>query len=64
MDAIRRKTENITFRLDKDTLEEIRTVAKRENTSPNALVNKILESHIHWELNAPQAGWRSCQNDF
>jgi len=30
LDAIRRNTENITFRLDKDTLEEIRNMAKRE----------------------------------
>jgi hypothetical protein len=64
LDAIRRNTENITFRLEKDTLEEIKNVAKRENTSPNAMVNKILESHIHWELNAPQAGWALMPKRF
>ncbi|MGC1928467.1 MAG: hypothetical protein WA667_05785 [Candidatus Nitrosopolaris sp.] len=52
LDAIRRNTETITFRLDNDTLDKIRNVAKRENTSQNALVNKILESYIQWELNA------------
>jgi hypothetical protein len=57
LDAIRRNTETITFRLDNDTLEKIRNVAKSENTSTNALVNKILESYIQWELDAPQAGW-------
>jgi hypothetical protein len=56
LDAIRRNTETITFRLDNDTLEKIRNVAKSENTSTNALVNKILESYIQWELDAPQAG--------
>jgi len=64
LDAIRRNTENITFRLYKDTLEKIRNVAKRENTSPNALVNKILESYIHWELSAPQAGWALMPKRF
>ena len=64
LDAIRRNTENITFRLEKDTLEEIRNVAKRENTTLNAMVNKILESHIHWELNAPQAGWALMPKRF
>jgi hypothetical protein len=64
LDAIRRNTENITFRLEKDILDEIRNVAKRENTSPNAMVNKILESHIHWELNAPQAGWALMPKRF
>ena len=57
MDSIRRNTETITFRLDNDTLEKIRNVAKSENTSLNALVNRILESYIEWDLDAPHAGW-------
>jgi hypothetical protein len=57
LDAVRRNTETITFRLDNDKLKKIRNVAKSENTSTNALVNKILESYIQWELDAPQAGW-------
>jgi hypothetical protein len=32
-------------------------VAKSENSTTNALVNKILESYIQWELDAPHAGW-------
>jgi hypothetical protein len=50
LDSIRRNTETITFRLDNDTLEKIRNVAKSENTSLNALVNRILESYIEWAL--------------
>jgi hypothetical protein len=42
LDTIRRNTETITFRLDKETLDKIRNVAKREKTSPNGLVNNIL----------------------
>jgi hypothetical protein len=57
LDSIRRNTETITFRLDNDTLEKIRNVAKSENTSLNALVNRILESYIEWDLDAPNAGW-------
>jgi chemotaxis receptor (MCP) glutamine deamidase CheD len=43
--------------LNKDTLDKIRNLAKREKTSLNLLVNNILESYTQWELNAPQAGW-------
>jgi len=57
LDSIRRNTETITFRLDNDTLEKIRNVATSENTSLNALVNRILESYIEWDLDAPHAGW-------
>ena len=38
-------------------MEKIRNVAKSENTSLNALVNRILESYIEWDLDAPHAGW-------
>ena len=65
LDARRgRNTDTITFRLDKDTLDKIRNAAKREKTSPNGLVNNILESYIQWELNALQAGWTLMPKRF
>jgi hypothetical protein len=64
LDTIRRNTETITFRLEKDTLDKIRNVAKRGGISPNGLVNNILESYIQWELNAPQAGWALMPKRF
>ncbi|HYA85079.1 MAG TPA: hypothetical protein VEH06_16770 [Candidatus Bathyarchaeia archaeon] len=64
MDTIRRNTDTITFRLDKNTLDNIRNVAKREKTSLNLLVNNILESYIKWELNAPRAGWALMPKRF
>lgn len=48
----------------RDTLDKIRNVAKREKTTPNGLVNNILESYIQWELNAPQAGWALMPKRF
>lgn len=64
MGTIRSKTETITFRLDKDTLDKVRNVAKREKTSLNGLLNNILEFYIEWELNAPQAGWALMPKRF
>ena len=50
------KTEVGTFRLNKKTLESLKKEADSESLSLNALVNKILETHINWHSSAAKLG--------
>ncbi|HEY7107882.1 MAG TPA: hypothetical protein VH415_00490 [Nitrososphaeraceae archaeon] len=51
------KSESITFRLDNDTIKQLRHEADQQDISTNALVNHILKEHIKWHSNAPRAGF-------
>ncbi|HEY7570308.1 MAG TPA: hypothetical protein VH796_02965 [Nitrososphaeraceae archaeon] len=51
------KSESITFRLDNETIKNLRHEAKQQDISTNALVNHILKEHIKWHSNAPKAGF-------
>ena len=51
------KSESITFRLDNETIRNLRYEAKQQDISTNTLVNHILKGHIKWHSNASKAGF-------
>lgn len=48
--------ENITFRLDKDTLNNLRFDAEARNASVNSIAQSIFTTHYKWTAGAPNAG--------
>lgn len=51
------KTENMTFRLDKQVLDKLRSQSKKDGTSLNSLVNQLLSHSVDWDIVAAKAGW-------
>lgn len=58
------KTETLTFRLDKSTINRLRQEAEGNRTTLNTLANQIFKEHIDWYSNAPKAGYISIPRDF
>jgi hypothetical protein len=52
----RLNSENISFRLPKVLLDQLRLEAEERNTTLNALINQIIDSYVNFALNAPKAG--------
>lgn len=52
-----RKTETATFRFDKELLDNLKKISEHENISLNVIVSQILDSYVHWQMTAPDAGW-------
>jgi hypothetical protein len=52
-------SENISFRLQKDQLDQLRQEAKEKQISLNTLVNQIVDFYVNYALNAPKAGMMS-----
>lgn len=50
-------TEHASFRLDKKTLESLKSISRDEHLSLNTYVNRIFDSHLNWDLYAPEVGW-------
>ena len=48
--------ENITFRLDKVTLDKLRFEAEEKNSSVNAIASAIFITHYKWTASAAKAG--------
>jgi hypothetical protein len=48
--------ENITFRLDKETLDKLRFEADEKKTSVNAIASAIFATHYKWTATAAKAG--------
>ncbi len=53
----KRVTEHVTFRIEKEILDNLKLLAKEQNLSLNIVVNQVLDSHINWDQYAPQVGW-------
>lgn len=49
-------TENISFRLSKIQLDQLRQEAEQKRISLNTLVNQIIDSHVNFVSNASKAG--------
>ncbi|MGI0045606.1 MAG: hypothetical protein ACREBB_00250 [Nitrosotalea sp.] len=62
--AEKKQTESVSLRLDTNTWDKIKTSASKQKTSSNALVSKILDSHVEWEMNAIAAGWVAMPKPF
>ena len=48
--------ENITFRLDKDTLERINLEAEQKGVSMNSVAQNVFSDYFGWSALAPKAG--------
>jgi len=51
------ETEHASFRIDKKNLELLKTISSEEHLSLNTYVNRIFDSHLNWNLLAPEVGW-------
>jgi hypothetical protein len=49
-------TTTITFRIDTDTINKLRTESARNDRSLNTSVNQILKRYVQWDMFEPQAG--------
>ena len=56
-DAKKSVTEHTTFRINKETLDSLKSISKEGKMSLNTFVNQILESHINWDVHAAEVGW-------
>lgn len=51
------KTETITARVNKVTLNKIRSYAKSESTTINSAINQLLSHAVDWDVVASKTGW-------
>ncbi len=51
------KSENFTIRIDPKVLESIRSYAKTEKSTINAVINQLLLQSVEWDITAARAGW-------
>ena len=53
----RKSTEHASFRINTSTLENLKKISKEQKLSLNTYVNQIFNSHLSWDLYAPEVGW-------
>lgn len=50
-------TEHASFRINTPTLNNLKKISKEQKLSLNTYVNQIFNSHVNWDLHAPEVGW-------
>ncbi|HET8719685.1 MAG TPA: hypothetical protein VFM64_01675 [Candidatus Nitrosotenuis sp.] len=58
------KTETITARISKKTLDKIRSYAKSESTTINSAINQLLSHAVDWDIVAAKTGWVPIPRDI
>ena len=58
------KTETITARIGKDTLNKLRSYAKSESTTINSAINQLLSHAVDWDIVAAKTGWVPIPKDI
>lgn len=58
------KTETITARIGKRTLDKLRSYAKSENTTINSAINQLLAHAVDWDIVAAKTGWVPIPKDI
>jgi hypothetical protein len=58
------KTETLTARVKKQTLEKLRSYAKTENTTLNSAINQLLSHAVDWDVAASKTGWIPIPKDI
>lgn len=53
----RKTTEHVSFRIDKDILDNLKSFSKEDKLSLNTYVNQIFNSHVNWDSHASEIGW-------
>lgn len=56
-DSTNEKNKTVTFRIDKNVLDKIKSHATFERITLNALVNQLLAHAVDWDLVATKSGW-------
>lgn len=59
MERIVKKTSTLTFRLDDEIIEKLRTQSKNRQISTNTLVNQALRRFLEWDIYQPVIGFVS-----
>ncbi|WP_100182352.1 hypothetical protein [Candidatus Nitrosotenuis aquarius] len=57
------KTETITARISKKTLDKLRSYAKSENITINSAINQLLSHAMDWDVVAAKTGWIPIPKD-
>lgn len=57
------KTETITARIHKKTLDKLRSYAKSENITINSAINQLLSHAVDWDVVAAKTGWIPIPRD-
>lgn len=58
------KTETITARISKKTLDKLRSYAKAESTTLNSVINQLLSHAVDWDIVASKTGWVPIPKDI
>ncbi len=58
------KTETITARISKGTLNKIRSYAKSESTTINSAINQMLSHAVDWDIVASKTAWIPVPKDI
>lgn len=58
------KTETITARIGKKTLDKLRSYAKSESTTINSAINQLLSHAVEWDIVAAKTGWVPIPKDI
>lgn len=58
------KTETITARIGKKTLDKLRSYAKSESTTINSAINQLLSHSVDWDIVAAKTGWVPIPKDI
>ncbi len=56
-EGVGEKNKTVTFRIDKEVLDKIKSHASFERITLNALVNQLLAHAVDWDLVASKSGW-------
>lgn len=56
-DEKRSPTEHVTFRIKKETLDNLKSISKKDKVSLNTLANQVFDSHVNWDVHAAEVGW-------
>ncbi len=57
-------TESISIRINKKTLDKLRTYAKNDGTSLNSEISTLLAFDVEWNMPAAKSGWVPVPKDI
>ena len=56
-ESVGEKNKTVTFRIDKEVLDKVKSHAAFERITLNSLVNQLLSHAVDWDLVASKSGW-------
>lgn len=58
------RSESVTFRIDAEKLQKLRSESSENQISLNTLVNQIIASFVDWDMIVSKAGWELIPKDI